>query len=279
MSSWFVRNRNLVFAATALLITPVAARYTYERLRFQNTVKAAQLAHSSRPAAYTLHLAEVVRKGPMRDSPAELATESTIAQRSDGARSETRIFFPGKPQEHRERVVRFPDGTKVIARDSIGMKTTWAPNGISNAGLSVLGRPTSESECALNDLGRPAAPAYRRAQKAHLDAIGLDAVEFIAENPHIEVWRAPQVGCEEVYRFAAFAGPDGKVTDSSERYAKSCSAGEPDPKLFDVAALQEASPITSFEAQYRRVGYPESLIEQEKAKLKSSEDRYWAARK
>jgi hypothetical protein len=277
MKDVFLRNKRTVVCAVVLLLTPTIAWYAYKQFRTLKVVRAAQSAASLHRFAFTLYSTEVLRQGPLRDSPGRIATKYVVAQRSDGTRAELTIYFPGESQEHRSREIRFPDSTIVVARDSIGMKTTWprVRNGAPDP--TVTHRPVPASNCLLNSLGQPAFPAYQlKGTKQRIRGIDLDTTEIVeGGSPAIEAWYAPQLDCEQVYRFATFY-KNGTVTDSSEKFATSYTLGDPSATLFDTSSLQEVSPVTSFVTQYRKLGYPEDIIQKKVPGLQRYEQKYLA---
>ena len=98
------------------------------------------------------------------------------------------------------------------------------------------------------------------------------------QNPDVEAWHAPAFDCEEVYRFITFTN-GASVTGSSEKCVTSYSLGEPAASLFDVFQLRETSPIRASELQYRRLGYPEAMIQKHSDELKEFEAKYLARQK
>ncbi|MGH9663151.1 MAG: hypothetical protein ACRD9L_01845 [Bryobacteraceae bacterium] len=52
--------------------------------------------------------------------------------------------------------------------------------------------------------------------------------------------------------------------------------GEPPAALFDTSSLREVSPITSFVTQYRKLQYPEDMIQKKLPALQSYEQKYVA---
>jgi len=241
-------SRKVLVVATLLLVTPPAMRYLYQDVRGLRLSWEVQATRSNDPAVFTLYSTDIVTQGPERDVRQKVTLRSIIAQRSDRARSETRIFYPNTPQ------------TRVDAWDSIGMKTTWNRTAEARDNLrraAILARPTSESGCTMTP-GGPAHPDFRLAGRENVD--GIDTFRFVLEKEHMDLWQAPQLDCEEVHMRRALANSGGRITDSTERSTTNFALGEPVNDLFDLSALVEGSPVTVVETQYRKSGFPETFI-------------------
>lgn len=276
MKMLLVRNKKLVVVAIVLFFMPTAAMYIYRQVVSIKVANAAQVSRFAHRIAFTLYLTEVLRRGTQSD-PGRVASQYIVAQKQDGSRSEITIYFPGQPQEHRLRLIRLSDATRIIARDAVGLKTTWSPTPKAAQALdrTQARRPTPESNCTMDQAGKVAFRGYQVVgANQHLSMIDLNLTQFVdpGSSPHTDAWYAPALDCEEVYRLATFSSPHG----SSEKSATSYIIGEPDQKWFDVSSMREASPITSFTTQYRKAGYPEDFIQQRLDRLNSYEQQYQA---
>lgn len=268
------KSRRFLLAALALIALPVTARFAYQLFVTELTiVRAAQGT-----TAFTLTLNEFNRVSGS-SNPDRLVRTLTIAQRSDGARSELEVMYPGKPQEHRSRTIRLADFQHIRAMDSVGLKTTWIPWEREAIAKRLSRRPTSASGCTLNEMGRPASGKDRADSESTVN--GLKVVKMVGvDAPFMTRLFAPQLDCEEVGLLAQWDGSHktGGLASTTERVMVSYTLGEPEAGLFLTANLREASPSVANENQLRKAGYPEDHIQRVLSELKSSETHYWATR-
>ena len=270
--------------ASALLALPSLVSLAYREIHSGVAVVRASAAEYTQ---FTLTLTEVHRQGPsVTSAPVRTARNLVIAQRSDGARVEQTVMFPGQPQEYQFREIVYPDMRKIRAADSVGLKVTGMPASAENITHRNLLRPSAESACSQNRYGRTAMPSvYKMAGK---EMIGdLVAIKFVREDPHTEVWHAPALDCEAVRRLTIFRGcceqgfssnPAFPVSDSSEIKFVGYTLGEPDKRLFDHGALKESPPGEVWRQEWRRAKYPESYIEKQAADLAKRDEAYWKTR-
>jgi hypothetical protein len=180
--------------------------------------------------------------------------------------------------EFTTRTINLSDGTVIQAWDSVGVKTTWkgSPRKADRFIAQRAYERTPVTECANDSFGHVVAERakYLPTGTVYVAALGnLKAFSFGRNAPAEQVQFAPQLDCELVYRFTAFSHSGGG-TDISERVPKSYALGDPSPALFDASSLGEASPVTAFVTQYRKIGWPEDQIGKHVTELKPTEDTY-----
>jgi hypothetical protein len=273
--SWKVLIPSLIALAAVLL----AIRFARREVRVFMRARVVRAAPAAPISAFTLELGDVLREGSDRSVEGHEGLRLIIAQRSDGSRVDRTTHYPGTSMEFTMRMIRLSNGMNIVAWDSVNLKTTWKDSPVKadrfKAQRSYV--RTAASGCATDSFGRPVAQRAQYVAKGVqlFPRLGnMQTFAFTKSNPVEEVLMAPQFDCEEVYRFTVFKRNDGG-TDSSERTAKTYTIGEPAASLFDTAGLREVSPVTAFETQYRKIGWPEAQIEKHVAELKPNEDQYF----
>ncbi len=268
----------LIPSLIVLAASPAVIQLVRREIRALMTASVVRAAAAAPIPAFTLELREVVRQGSDRSVAGRESLRSIIVQRSDGSRVEQETHYPGTSMEFTNRTIRLSSGMQILAWNSVNLKTTWKDSQLRADGVRTMRahKRTAAGNCATDAFGNQVAQRAQYVAKGGqvLPALGnLQTFGFAKSNPDEEVQFAPELDCEEVHRFIIFKRDDGG-TDSSELTAKAYALGEPASFLFDTSALREVSPITAFQTQYRKIGWPEDKIQQHSAEMKATEEQY-----
>jgi hypothetical protein len=221
---------------------------------------------------FTLTLREVIRDDLSK--PERVSRDITIAQRSDGLRSELTTHLPGQRGEHRKRLVILQNMRHVNVAESVGMKSTGVPLSNDVVEKVRLSRPVAGGNCMTDGKGQPVFAGYKFAGQEFVG--GLLAAKMVQNDPNpIEAWHALALNCEEIQRKIRFEGP---IANASELRFVGYSPGEPDPKLFDVSQFKEAAPGEAAIALSRHAGFPAEFLKKLAAQYQKVDERYWQSR-
>lgn len=265
-----MNTRKTVAIGFVLFAAPVVLHFLYEAI--------SGAASASTPSPFlvpevTLEFREVL------DSPSQrrIATRRVVAYRADGAFSETVRKFRRNGEEMRTRTLRFPDGRRVIADDTVRVKSTWNPPEAEFARWRDSAHLNPASQCVSNLRGETGGRTAVRIEERS----GFQAV--LIRNtlaPGIESWHAPALGCLEVGRVMRFAGQSGQESDASELILEQHRLGAPDAALFELAGgYDEAGPVEAARRLYTKMNAPPVYIERLMAdpSLKRLAESYAAA--
>jgi len=177
-----------------------------------------------------------------------LSTERQYAIRSDG--SEVRV-----DKQHRNDGVVYlthwslelADGTSAqgddVTRTMTAVKMPRGPYG------STLTRLDPKQNCAASAIG----PSTTPTPIVHETVLSFETARILLSDTgkaRTTVWRAPNLNCLELRRFAEFKKPDGSVESTSDLFATGVVVGEPDPSLF---ALMSGHANLSYSERHRRL--------------------------
>lgn len=259
-------------------LTPLTLHWGIREIKVVRRNAVVHAASTAPIPAFTIEFVDLIGPGSTVNSSATESLHLTTAQRADGSRVDQVTNYPGQANVFIDRNIKFSDGVNIHAADSIGLKTTFkaTPRSLLAFQHNRAARRTPGSACATDSFGEPVAPMAQYVANGPqiFAALGnLPTAAFSKLSPPEQVLFAPQLDCEMVYRFTIFQNSSGG-NDFSQRAAKTYSLGDPDPSLFNTSPLQEASPITVFLTQYRKIGWPEDQIQKQLEGLQPLETAY-----
>lgn len=262
-----------------LFVVGMIGQMAYRRYLDTQALEKVQAAGNP---TFTLMLTEVIKD--RMTGPERISQQITIARRSDGSRSERRVFLPSQPGEHHKRLIILPNRQHIQVWDSVSMKTTGAPWPSENIVKFNLSQPLASGDCMINGRGQQTFTGYKVAGRELIG--GLLTVKMVKTDPlPVEAWHALELGCEEVQRKIGFKGccgnnpkPDDPITNTSELRFVSLVLGEPSSELFDVTSLKEVPPSEGALAIAKGAGFPQVAIEKMAREYQESDKSYWRAR-
>lgn len=183
-------------------------------------------------AEYTLRMEQ-------RGLGGRISKEITVARLADGTQvRQTRFLSDGEDPAMQQRVLMYADGRRVKTWDSAKLMAT------RQTVAHVQANVTPECE----------APGFREAGRRVVQRVTI--VHLVSERPPFDLWRAVELGCEEVGRGG---GMDIRFTG--------WQAGTPDKALFATQGFAESEPNAAYVAELRAIGARERVVRYAEATL------------
>ncbi len=193
------------------------------------TAAAAYFAYQFKPVSpqseYTLRLEE-------RGLGGRISKEITVARLADGTQvRQTRFLGKGEDPSMQQRVLAYADGRRVKTWDSAKLMATRQT--VARVQSNVT--PGCET------------PGFREAGRKVVQRVTI--VHLVSDLPPFDLWRAVELGCEEVGRGG---GPDIRFTG--------WQAGTPRHALFVTEGFRESEPNAAYVADLRAIGALDRVV-------------------
>lgn len=177
-------------------------------------------------------------------SGASVTTYYTIGTRSDGSHSLTSsIFADDSSLTEHQRYLSFASGIHVIA-DLVGnVKTSVRKSPETTLRSLPSLQLDAKAGCLKSPSGKELNELFIGGAKLLGSGTyqGYQVAKVLMNNPAIEMWYAPALGCEIIYQSVRYS--DAKSTGTSTKELLKAKVGEPDPQLFDLSPeVKEMAP-------------------------------------
>jgi len=195
---------------------------------------AAQAAPPLQIAPYTVVFKETIGTGAVAGAGnPRLSRRGMIATKADGSSVEkSEVFNQSGQLINSTRHIVLATGIEAEVDDLAGAVVAVSDREIAQRSLALRWLP--QSGCA----DRPAGPwagatvgSLNGDRIASLQTVGFSVAR---SNVYMQIWRAPEAGCEDLRRVVFFKDRTGTTTDWSERLAEQVTIGAPDQAAFSV---------------------------------------------
>ena len=224
---------------------------------------------------YTIELTETLATTGYMGSPArnnEPTGKVVKAVRGDGATLQHYFHTGGIKMSAGVNSKPFDDGLLVDGQGTTGIARYLGTKTTLNKGNAklFLQLPTAQSDCMNLTNGAPAWPAGTTVG-GHDVVLGHESVILVDKNAD-KKWLARDIGCALVGSEHSFRHSNSGDYEINRHTAVLISVGEPDPALFSLDGLEEASPRQVYERKMTYYG----LTDAEKAAHRLEEEKILA---